>query len=212
MSQTPTPLPQFALPAHHTATPIFPTTATTVHDLPAARPAPSSASVAPFLPGVLPASPPPVPPVQGRDTSTINVVPSQLNIPFLLSPELRNSVPQPRFSGDRSQWPDFEREFDVWFRFQNLNEEYRVWALVSCLSPRDQELYRKRISQNGQTFDNIIADLRQRFAVQNEFSARTKWYDCKCIGEDSGSFLAWFTEWTLLKERLEGVSPAEEKK
>ena len=155
----------------------------------------------------------PSPPL--RDNVTVNVLPDNSNdsaiLPFFLSPELRKIIPQPQFSGERAQWSDFEREFGVWWRFRKLDDEFKGLALVSCLPAKEQELYRKRISHQGLRYDNIIADLRSRFSVQDEFSTRARWYACKCRGEDSGSFLSWFTEWTLLKERVQGVSAEEEK-
>ena len=96
--------------------------------------------------------------------------------------------------------------FSEWWRFQKLDK----LASVFCLPAKEQELYRNRLSHHGQNipgsiavhvrpmtpypnrqnYDDIVSDLRFRFSVQEEFSARDRWYALKCQGEDSGSFLS----------------------
>ena len=100
----------------------------------------------------------------------------------------------PQFSGDQNNWKDFELEFENWFALRKLPDKYKTLALISGLPLSDQEVYRRRVLQNGHMFPEVISDLRNRIVVDDVYGLRPRWYACCCEGEDSGSFLKWYTK------------------
>ena len=156
-------------------------------------------------------------PFVAQETSTetvhVNTVPDVTTAlqPLLMTQELRRLMPQPKFSGDRLKWKDFEAEWQLWWPLQHYPENCKVLVLIACLPPDVAEIYRSRVTNLKLNFDQVWAELKKTYQVDDVYSLRSRWYGCKCVGATLNAYLKWSTHWTMLRERIADVSATEEK-